>query len=75
MKKPKRVRRKARFRGGEVVFHEANEGFYKIARVEFPYGRPIYYFHNRIWGEPERGLRPLTAKEIGPCRYCQERGR
>lgn len=65
-------RRKARFMVGEVVLHKANGEFYKISRIEFPYGNPVYYFHNRIWGEPERGLRPLTAKEKN-CRHGHAR--
>jgi hypothetical protein len=71
VKKPKRVRRKARFRVGEVVFHKSHKRYYKIFRVEFFQGMPLYYLSDRTWSHGESEFRPLTAKEIGPRR---ERG-
>ena len=69
MKKPKRVRRKARFRVGEVVtFKEHRDGLlFRVLEVRWT---PLAgYEYLELWSwHGERYLRPLTAKEIGPRR-------
>ena len=72
MKKPKRVRRKARFWVGQVVTDIANKGNGILFRVqEIRTDTPaIGIWDGWVWYD-ERMFRPLTAKEIGPRR---ERG-
>ena len=80
MKKPKRVRRKARFGVGQVVtMADDKEGYlFRVAKVseaacpEFQYlDESAILRYGTLWHD-ESELRPLTAKEIGPRR---KRGR
>ena len=71
MKKPKRVRRKARFRVGEVVrFRDDHWLYRKITGIfgtdyERITQRFEYVFGGEDYSRLESELRPLTAKEIG----------
>ncbi|KKL68654.1 hypothetical protein LCGC14_2122760 [marine sediment metagenome] len=84
MKKPKR--KKPKFYKGQVVktrcgtpVSEPYWIFLQITTMRFNpefggwnYGSDREQLSWHPFMESE--LRPLTAKEIGPCRYCQERG-
>ena len=71
MKKPQRVRRKARFYKGQVVARRGSEFLFRVESRRQSVGGVWQYLtpHYRQYDEDE--LRPLTAKEIGPRR---ERG-
>ncbi len=68
MKKPKRVRRKARFRVGQVVCNDLGN-YFCIGEVVpcFDNSHIVDFLYLDRWTEwAEKRLRPLTAKEIGP---------
>ena len=75
MKRPKRVRRKARFIVGQVVaLRILNDGITEYGIVcrhdtqwQYAYGVQLSSQVGITW-RPARDLRPLTAKEIGPRR-------
>ncbi|KKL61146.1 hypothetical protein LCGC14_2198280 [marine sediment metagenome] len=80
MKKPKRVRRKARFRVGQVVKTRCGtpvkEPYWIVLMITRRQHKPDFggWFYGCDREQPswcpymESELRPLTAKEIGPKR-------
>ncbi|KKK79564.1 hypothetical protein LCGC14_2832250 [marine sediment metagenome] len=65
MKKPKRVRRKARFRVGQVVKHREKNTYHRVYSVwTHPDYEPFYSLsdHHSLH---ESELRPLTRRERG----------
>ena len=70
MKKPQRVRRKARFRVGQVVWCNLCEKYDRIVSFDSVWGLWILLGDTPKDknGHRESELRPLTAKEIGPRR-------
>ena len=70
MKKPKRVRRKARFKigRGEVVWMKEEEEYANFIEWDTRDPSVAKIFNPRCGEKYYAKIRPLTAKEIGPRR-------